>query len=132
MGTQGLPVNFSASAESLSETLTYEWDFGDGSKVEDGENLTDITHVYEESGNYRLTLTVTNEFKNSAQVRRKVKVEDRVPQPAKFFPNLEGVEGEPITIAMLFEDPEPLQYSWDFGDGSEGESGEDLSQVTHT
>merc|ERR1712098_370701 len=58
---QGLPVNFLASAESLSETLTYEWDFGDGSKVEAGENLTDITHVYEESGDYRLTLTVTNE-----------------------------------------------------------------------
>ena len=67
---QGLLANFSASADSLSESLTYEWDFGDGSKVEGGQNLTDVTHVYEESGNYRLILTVTNEFGNSVQVRR--------------------------------------------------------------
>ena len=128
--TEGLEISFSASAKGISEVLIYDWDFGDGGQ-ESGENLTDVVYAYKKADDYVLTLTVINEFGHSTKVKRKILVEDRKPQPAKSFRNFKGKEGEEITISMPFQDPDPLQYSWDFGDGSEVLSGEDLSQVTH-
>ena len=128
--TEGLEISFSASAKGISEVLIYDWDFGDGGQ-ESGENLTDVVYAYKKADDYVLTLTVSNEFGHSTEVKRKILVEDRKPQPAKSFRNFKGKEGEKITISMPFQDPEPLQYSWNFGDGSEILSGEDLSQVTY-
>ena len=61
--TSGLPpltVAFDGSASSdpnSEDTLSYSWDFGDGS-----DPVTDaqVTHVYEETGPYAATLTVTD------------------------------------------------------------------------
>ena len=63
---QGLPsrilvntsfeLNAAATNIGINNTLTYEWDLGDGTKLF-GPN---ISHTYNRSGDYVITLTVTN------------------------------------------------------------------------
>ena len=61
------PVDFDASAcyGEYSSITRYSWDFGDGNLVT--SSMTTMDHQYEESNNYQVTLTVTDEFgfKNS-------------------------------------------------------------------
>lgn len=55
-GNAPLNVSFSASstATGCSSEVTYEWDFGDGSKVAQ----QNVTHIYTNPGTYTYTLTV--------------------------------------------------------------------------
>jgi hypothetical protein len=59
----GRQVLFSGAASTgpADQLLQYKWDFGDG---QTGEGV-DITHVYENSGVYRITLTVSYEDQSS-------------------------------------------------------------------
>jgi 6-phosphogluconolactonase (cycloisomerase 2 family) len=51
--------NATGSSDSDGGTVTrYDWDFGDGTTLPDGGPSP--THVYEEQGNYQVTLTVTD------------------------------------------------------------------------
>lgn len=60
-GTNGVLETFDASnsVSSVGTIVNYEWDFGDGSAVEN-TSLPVITHTYSTSGNFTVTLTVTN------------------------------------------------------------------------
>ncbi|MEO2060901.1 MAG: PKD domain-containing protein, partial [Mesonia sp.] len=56
----GASITFSGSAEfadGISDNAIYEWDFGDGTVVQ-GQNLS---YTYGQSGDYEVTLTVTDE-----------------------------------------------------------------------
>lgn len=53
-----LHSTFEAMPESGSQTLTYQWNFGDGSE---GSGMNP-EHTYTESGYFGVTLTATNEF----------------------------------------------------------------------
>jgi PKD repeat protein len=57
-GTVGVPVQFdgSGSADPDGDIAAYDWDFGDGNS---GTSMTP-THTYNLSGNYTVTLTVTD------------------------------------------------------------------------
>lgn len=57
LGIVPLEVTFENQTYPLSEDNQYEWDFGDGSAI---SNDVDPTHIYNEIGNYTVTLTVTN------------------------------------------------------------------------
>jgi parallel beta-helix repeat protein len=48
----------SNSSDPEGDNLTYAWDFGDGSPLDYGVN---VTHVYNTTGIYNVTLTVTDE-----------------------------------------------------------------------
>ncbi|MFC1704869.1 LamG-like jellyroll fold domain-containing protein, partial [Nanoarchaeota archaeon] len=69
-GTAPLAVIFNATTSTdpnipgdfINDTLTYEWDFGDGSD----KNYTNVTtHTYSSAGTYRGNLTVTDAFGKS-------------------------------------------------------------------
>ena len=45
-----------STSTNLSSTVTYEWNFGDGST----SNLPTVAHVYSTAGNYNITLKVLN------------------------------------------------------------------------
>lgn len=47
-----------SSSDLINQALTYEWDFGDGSPLSTVQNPT---HAYGTSGNYTVTLEVTNQ-----------------------------------------------------------------------
>jgi PKD repeat protein len=54
--TGGAPLNVTFINTSVNAS-TYSWDFGDGSGV---NTSASPTHIYQESGNYTITLTATN------------------------------------------------------------------------
>lgn len=60
-GWVGEPVSFDGSGSSdpgAADTLSFEWDFGDGTPVVNGDRTT---HSYNAAGNYTVTLTVTDD-----------------------------------------------------------------------
>jgi glucose/arabinose dehydrogenase len=63
-GQAPLSVQFSSdgSYDPDGDTLSYAWDFGDGSPVSDAANPA---HTYQTNGKYTVKLTVTDEFNNS-------------------------------------------------------------------
>jgi PKD repeat protein len=71
-GTFRWEFNFSGSAsyDNVSGIASYFWDFGDGT------NATGImvTHIYRESGDYNVTLTVTNNAGSSATQVEKISI----------------------------------------------------------
>ena len=58
---EGIPITFDGSGSSdpgLYDTLTYQWDFGDGSPLATG--IT-VAHAYPDNNVYTATLTVTDD-----------------------------------------------------------------------
>ncbi len=91
-GPAPLTVNFSSAGtkdDDPGDTLTYEWNFGDGSA---GSGAQNPTHTYEQPGDYQATLTVTDQTGRSstAQVivtvgNTKPKVNIELPIEGGFF-----------------------------------------------
>ncbi len=60
--SEGDSVAFAAAASDAgSDTLTYTWDFGDGTLQLPGVDLTTPTHNFADNGVYAVTLTVSDE-----------------------------------------------------------------------
>ncbi|WP_189362655.1 malectin domain-containing carbohydrate-binding protein, partial [Algibacter mikhailovii] len=70
-----IPFDASRSSDDSDEALTYLWDFGDGST----SNLEKPSYAYTKSGNYTVTLTVTDsEGKSNTDNSLEITVEDSV------------------------------------------------------
>ena len=129
-GVEDGAVLFDASGSSDPEldTLSYHWDFGDGTTA----NTTSPTmsHTYAWGGSFAVTLTV-NDGKGGADASTTIttitEVND-VPS-ADIGGPYSGTEGVPMVFdasASVDSDNEdgtnlndqPLEYTWDFGDGS--------------
>ena len=119
------------SSDGGNDTLTYTWDFGDGTPQEtgNGEQGT-VTHEYLDNGDYTVTLTVADEEGDSVSSTLDVTVNNLAPTIAEITGETNISEGTEITYSAIASDPgdDTLTYTWDFGDGSTA-SGQD---VTHT
>jgi subtilisin family serine protease/PKD repeat protein len=115
---QAVQFNGSGSFDPNGDSLTYAWDFGDGTT---GTGVAPI-HVYAVRGTYTVTLIVNDGTFNSATATTTVSI---VNQPPIAKP------GGPYTaqrnIAVMLDgsgsndpDGDPLTYVWDFGDGTGG------------
>ena len=125
-GEAPLLVSFDATSSSDpdGDPLTYSWDFGDGTQ---GSGVT-TTHTYTVAGNYTATLTVDDGNGGTHQSNISIEVTDP-PSPnqdpiAAFTATPETGEA-PLLVsfdATSSSDPDgdPLTYSWDFGDGTQG------------
>lgn len=67
---QEVTLNATASSDPDSEISGYTWDFGDG-QTGSGER---VTHSYDSGGEYRVVLTVTDEFGNEDTATQTVNV----------------------------------------------------------
>lgn len=114
--TQGLnvTVNASRSDDPDGRVAGYHWTWGDGSEPSTGP---DATHRYNTSGNYTVTLTVTDGAGASSTASRTV-VPNRPPEP-RFTVTVQGqsvvVDGSGST------DPDGdalVSYLWSWGDNS--------------
>jgi len=121
IATETLFVDFDAggSTDGDGDTLSYAWDFGDGSPPRLGKTQR---HAFPRSGRYPVTLTVNDGsgLGNAAATDATVVVIDAAPL-AVAGGNREVCSGFPILFdAAQSTDPDGgrLRYDWDFGDGT--------------
>ena len=108
----------SATTDADGDTLVYSWDFGDGTS---GTGVNP-THSYTASGNYPVTLIVTDGFDNSDPANASVIITNVAP-----VANPGGPYSIPVDIPLVLNgggssdpDGDSLTYQWDFGDGTSG------------
>jgi len=103
--------------------LTYSWDFGEGTKAV-GQN---VSHVYYESGVYKVNLTVTDNNGASGYAWVDVTVKD--PEILVSVSSYQIFQDEKVTFNSSHElDDESFNFSWDFGDGTSAE-GKNVSHI---
>jgi PKD repeat protein len=114
------PVYFNAtdSYDPEGDTLTYSWDFGDGT----GGSGSMPNHTYTNTGTFTVHLQVTDSIGASNSTTRSVTVSaDQSPTASFVYSPSNPSAGEDVFFnATASSDPEggQLTYAWDFGDGS--------------
>ena len=113
---------FDASASSSPDgaIISYEWNFGDG----ETDTGVIVSHVYEEKGQYEVTLIVTDSNGQTGARIEVVEALNRAPTARfTFSPYWIYAQQEARFNASESSDPdgEIVQYLWNFGDGTSDE-----------
>ncbi|WP_448547117.1 immune inhibitor A domain-containing protein [Thalassotalea fusca] len=117
----GLNVSFDADLTGGEGSLTYRWQFGDGSDL---SKSVSADHDYETAGTYQVTLTVTDQTAQSYSFTTEVVLAEALNvEVTRTVNNLNATFG--ITVSGGDEN---YTYAWDFGDGNTST----LAQPTHT
>ena len=110
----------SASSSPNGAIVSYDWDFGDG----ETDSGVVVTHIYEEKGEYAVTLLVTDSSGETGARVQGVEALNRVPiasfEVDKYWVGIH----DPIEFDASDSydtDGEIVQYLWSFGDGTTGE-----------
>jgi PKD repeat protein len=109
-----IPFDGGDSSDLDGDPLTFRWDFGDG----ESEHSEATTHTYSMAGPYVATLTVFD-GEASAMDDRKVYV-NTLPRPNAGL-DVTAIVNELIefdAVNSSDDDGDPLEFTWDFGDGS--------------
>jgi PKD repeat protein len=108
--------NGSGSSDPQGEALTYAWNFGDGTTG----NGVSPSHTYTATGNYPISLTVTNTSNLSSTATTSASIALQPPVANAGGPYV----GMPNVVVNFngsgSNDPqsEALTYAWNFGDGN--------------
>jgi parallel beta-helix repeat protein len=123
-GTAPLAVtaNASGSSDPQGQTLSYSFDFGDGTVVGPQAGST-ATHTYTGPGSYTVKVTVTNTSGLSAHATGAVTASSSVNPPTAALTVTPTSGTAPLAVtanASASSDPQgqTLSYSFDFGDGT--------------
>ncbi len=104
----------------------YLWDFGDNL----GGSGEIVNHVYEDEGQYTITLTVIDGEGRIGVAKTEITILHRNEQPLASLAATYGGQGQTIKVNSLafFDggassdpDGDVLTFSWNFGDGNTGE-----------
>ncbi len=110
--SEGVPVQMTGSAIDVpSDTITYEWDFGDGQTAFG----TTVEHVYLQDGPYAVTLTARDEDGGESSSTFDLDVADLPIEEQSIYVS-EALEGS-VTVLVAGNDPEAVTWSWDLYDG---------------
>jgi PKD repeat protein len=117
-GKTPLPVHFSGtrSYDEDGSISSYRWDFGDGTSA----TGTQVDHTYNRSGDYRATLTVTDNQGKSGTAAITIRVDNSPPVADARADRTSG--SDPLTVnfdGSQSKDPDGriVSYQWNFGDG---------------
>lgn len=129
ISVNGMVITYkSESTDEDNDSLTCEWDFGDGSKSKECSG----THEYSKDGEYTVTLKVYDGKDYSSVAEKVVKVkDDTVAGDLKvdFKYTFTGLSGS-VTPYIVKGKSTNAKYSWDFGDGIT--SNDKAPSVTYT
>ena len=105
------------TSESTNSPTSTQWDFDDGN----GDTGTEVRYAWEEPGEYRITLTVSNAAGEDTTFRT-IFVEPSVDLPVARFTesDLTVIAGESVSFADQSSN-NPTSRLWEFGDGSTAE-----------
>jgi PKD repeat protein len=114
-------VNASASMDPEGDSLTFTWDFGDGSF---GAGTT-AAHTYSVTGQYVITLTVTDSQGQQSSTVQTIWVIEATELPEASFTASPSSGGTPLTVAFNAAASSDTNgsiksYQWTYGDGSTG------------
>ncbi|MHA1674927.1 MAG: right-handed parallel beta-helix repeat-containing protein [Promethearchaeota archaeon] len=111
----GATVNFTDTSSGGNSTLSYLWDFGDGSTSTEQNS----SHFYDTAGNNTVILTVTDSEDISATFTAIITViEDTQPIASFTVSNTTVFAGDVLNfVDGTTGGNEPLEYLWEFGDG---------------
>jgi PKD repeat protein len=126
-GNEGSAITFAGSASGGQGTLSYQWNFGDGSTT--AGTLTP-SHTYTSDGTYAATLTVTDSLGDVSRSTAQVTVNNVAPTVSIGGP-YSGTAGGAISFTGSGSVPDSgdtLSYSWNFGDNTTST----LQDPTHT
>ncbi|MCC5840393.1 MAG: PKD domain-containing protein [Opitutales bacterium] len=116
-GPAPLTVSFSGSGTAdPGETLTYHWNFGDGTT----SDAQSTAHTFTEEGLYLVSLEVADGRGGTDRVMRHIFVGNREPTARITASATTILPGNPITLSAANSsdpDSDPLTYVWDLGDG---------------
>jgi PKD repeat protein len=135
-GVAPATFDFEANVTGGMEPYTIRWDFGDGDSDEEGsgDDDNDADHTFDVAGNYTVSATVTDSTGRTVSDSILITVEAPPPLTAVEITSSDTEGVAPATFdfeANVTGGTVPYTYSWDFGDGSVVESGDDET-VDHT
>jgi PKD repeat protein len=120
---ENISFNASGSSDPDGDCITYNWDFGDGQKLENGG--PNACHMYEKGGSYTVTVSITDGMGlpcSTHAASTKVTINGR---PTAIIGPCDAccVGKEILWDGSASSDPDgdALKYSWDFGDGTTAE-----------
>lgn len=119
---QTVTLDGSASYDVDGRVARYQWDLGDGTQIEGAS----VTHSYQQSGQYRVMLSVTDDAGVSNSTARdfmEIAV-NAPPQPRFTIPPRPLSVSESGTLdasGSTDADGQIISYIWDFGDGVSAE-----------
>ena len=129
-GNEGETLSFTGTAvDAGDDTLTYSWDFGDGSPASTGST---VSHAFSDDGSFSVSLTVSDEDSGSATAIAPVVIGNLPPEIQTISGPASGEEGQLLYFSATASDPSSadaasLVFTWDFGDGSPIQTGASLS-----
>ncbi len=129
---EGDTVTFAGAAtDPGNDTLTYNWDYGDGDSGDDVGPTP--THTYAQEGVFTAELTVEDDDGGEGSNTVQIRVANVAPTVDLTAVDGDVNEGTEVNLTATVTDPgaDTLTYTWDFGDGDTDE-GEDLDAVAHT
>jgi gliding motility-associated-like protein len=94
-------------------TTSYTWDFGDGT----GSTSVNPSHTYTTSGNYNVSLVVTNSNGCTKSLVKSSYIQMTAKPTAGFSAANTSSCSAPATIAFTNSSTGAVSYSWNFGDG---------------
>lgn len=113
----------SNSTDPEGSELEYAWDFGDGTTGSEAQ----VSHEYDEPGEYELTLIVTDEHGATGTQSTSVAVQAPNAAPVAAFNSVaDGLEVNFSGSDSTDADGQIESWEWDFDDGATG-SGEEAS-----
>lgn len=111
-----------------NENINYLWDFGDGQTSTESV----VNHIYEKSGDYNVTLTITDNSGKSCStavtsqlVRANIKPHADLTVPEAACTN----QDVRVDASNSFSENKNLNYRWDLGDGSKVLNQKKISKI---
>ncbi|MFA5237374.1 MAG: PKD domain-containing protein [Methanoregula sp.] len=113
-GTAPLTVRF--TDQSSNSPTSWSWNFGDGDTT--NASIQNPVHGYAHSGNYTVSLTVTNGVGNNTLTKTNY-IAVMAPAPVASFIGTPLSGTTPLIVQFTDQSSNsPTSWSWDFGDGN--------------